>query len=130
MDLLIRFLSYMNCYCRTPTTKSIFTISTIATMIKKIIFSVFVLASLLACTGKNATLEGEAIYKKYCITCHGADGKLGLNGAKDMTVSILTEAERIQLVRKGKNTMTPFEGILSEDQIKAVVAYSMTLKSE
>lgn len=72
--------------------------------------------------------EGEAIFKKYCVLCHGVDGKLGLNGAKDITATVLTEAERITLVTKGKNTMTPFEGILTPEQIQAVVAYTFTLK--
>ena len=72
--------------------------------------------------------EGEQIYKKYCILCHGSDGKLGLNGAKDITASTLTLEERILLVTHGKNTMTPFEGILSEEEIKAVVRYSMSLQ--
>jgi mono/diheme cytochrome c family protein len=39
----------------------------------------------------------------------------------------VTEAERIVQITKGKNTMTPFEGILSPQEIKAVAAYSMTL---
>lgn len=79
-------------------------------------------------TATTAISEGEQIYKKYCILCHGKDGKLGLNGAKDITVSILTLEERVTLVRNGKNTMTPFEGILSEEEMKAVARYSMSLK--
>lgn len=133
MNVLFGITSYpdsLNCYHPTPATKSIFTISFFVTMIKKIILSLFVIAAMLACAGNTNTVEGEAIYKKYCITCHGADGKLGLNGAKDMTISEMTEAERIELVKKGRNTMTPFESILSEEQIKAVVAYSMTLKAK
>jgi len=101
----------------------------------KILTSCFFLALIIACTGKEKTTasagnlaEGEQSYKKYCILCHGADGKLGINGAKDMTLSLLTVEERVALITKGKNTMTPFEGILSEDQIKSVAAYSMTIK--
>ena len=71
---------------------------------------------------------GEKIFKQYCILCHGADGKLGLNGAKDLTATVLSEDERIALVTKGKNTMTPFESILTPDQIRAVVAYTFTFK--
>ena len=71
--------------------------------------------------------DGQAIYKKYCVVCHGVDGKLGLNGSKDITVSKLTEAERVLQITNGKNTMTPFKGILSPEEIKAVAAYSMTL---
>lgn len=72
--------------------------------------------------------NGQAIYKKYCNLCHGVDGKLGVSGAKDITVSQLTEAQRIVLISEGKNTMTPFKGVLSPEEIKAVAAYSMTLK--
>lgn len=88
-----------------------------------------------ACSGGNKTTSaasgsGEAVYKKYCVTCHGMDGKLGLNGSKDLTISKLTAAERIVQVTKGKNTMAPFEGILSPEEIKAVVAYTMTLSGQ
>jgi mono/diheme cytochrome c family protein len=76
----------------------------------------------------NEIAEGEKIFKKYCILCHGVDGKLGLNGAKDITVSQLTFEERVVLITKGKNTMTPFEGILTPGQIRAAATYSMSLK--
>lgn len=89
----------------------------------------------LACGGnpgnqKVAGNQGQEIYKKYCLACHGVDGKLGLNGSKDITVSLLTEAERAEQIRVGKNTMTPFEGILSPAEIKAVAAYTMTLTKQ
>ncbi|MGB4847232.1 MAG: cytochrome c, partial [Saprospiraceae bacterium] len=79
-------------------------------------------------SGAPSVAEGEQVYKKYCILCHGADGKLGINGAKDLTVCKLTLDEREAQVKKGKNAMTPFEGILSETQIKSVASYTMTLK--
>ncbi len=103
-------------------------------MYRSIIISTFALF-VLACggnsTNKGSTaIDGEAIYKKYCVICHGVDGKLGLNGSKDLTVSKVTEAERVVQITKGKNTMTPFEGILSTEEIKAVAAYSMTLTAQ
>lgn len=90
------------------------------------------LMTILACGEKKSNpyagaADGQAIYKKYCVVCHGADGKLGLNGSKDISVSLLTEAQRIEQITNGKNTMTPFKGILSPEEIKAVAAYSMTL---
>ena len=30
---------------------------------------------------------GKKTFETYCILCHGADGKLGLNGSKDLTIS-------------------------------------------
>jgi cytochrome c6 len=76
----------------------------------------------------TASADGEEVYQKYCVLCHGSDGKLAINGAKDITISQLTREERITLIREGKGLMTPFEGILSQDEIEAVVSYSMTLK--
>ncbi len=98
----------------------------------KLMILLFLAVLIIACAGKenNTTAsknDGEAIYKKYCVLCHGIDGKLGLNGSKDITISLLTEAERVVQITKGKNTMTPYEGILSPEEIKAVAAYSMSL---
>lgn len=72
--------------------------------------------------------DGQKIYRTYCITCHGMDGKLELNGAKDLSVSELPLEERITQVTEGKNLMTPFKGILTEEQIQAVSEYTLTLK--
>lgn len=77
--------------------------------------------------GENR-LDGKAIFRKHCVTCHGADGMLGLNGAGDLTKSVLTREARITQITKGKNLMTAFEGILSPEEIRAVAAYSETLK--
>ncbi len=69
---------------------------------------------------------GEKIFRTYCIVCHGVDGKLGLNGAKDLSVSELGLDEKIEQVTKGKGLMTPFEGILSAEQIRQVSEYTLT----
>lgn len=77
---------------------------------------------------EESAVNGQRIFKVSCAICHGNDGKLGANGSKDLTKSILTIDERIQLITKGKNTMPAQEGILSADEIKAVAQYSLTLK--
>ncbi|MEM8906998.1 MAG: c-type cytochrome, partial [Bacteroidota bacterium] len=33
--------------------------------------------------------DGKKIYKKYCVACHGADGQMQLNGAKNFTESTM-----------------------------------------
>jgi cytochrome c6 len=73
-------------------------------------------------------VDGTKLFKQYCELCHGADGKLGANGSKDLSISDFDLNERIAMVTKGKGLMTPFENILSLSEIKAVVEYSMTLK--
>ncbi len=73
---------------------------------------------------------GAKVFQKNCVLCHGIDGKLQFNGAKDITKSTLTLDERILLVTNGRKTMTAFKGILSEKKIKAVAAYTMKMKKE
>jgi cytochrome c6 len=69
-----------------------------------------------------------AVFRQYCITCHGSDGKLGLNGAKDLTVSPLTNEERINIITNGRKMMTPFKEVLSPEEILAVADYTLSLK--
>ncbi len=73
------------------------------------------------------TSEGAELYKKYCTLCHGTDGKKGFNGAKDLTLSTLLVEERVILIRDGKGLMTPYKGLLSEEEIQAVAEFSLTL---
>ena len=80
-------------------------------------------------TTGSASNDGRAIFKKHCVTCHGIDGKLGLNGAKDLSVSTLKEEEKIIQVTIGKGAMNAFKDLLSEAEIKAVVQFTNNLKT-
>ena len=95
-----------------------------------LLFSMMVAVFACAKSGgeKKAPMDGVAIFKKYCVVCHGVDGKLGVANAKDLTASTLSEAERIAIVTNGRNTMTPFKDILSPEEIKLVVQHTLTLK--
>lgn len=108
-------------------------------MYKYILFALLA-ASILACankdqksTGGNTSeskpaIDGVKIFKQNCELCHGADGKLGLNGSKDLSLSTLDLDARVAMVTKGKGVMMPFENILTAQEIKAVAEYSMSLK--
>jgi len=101
---------------------------------KKLLIFLMLAILIYACSNKpdprpvDQAADGQKIYKQYCVVCHGPDGKLGLNGAKDLTISRYTEAERIVQVTEGKGAMTPFKNVLTPEEIKAVVAYTLTLK--
>lgn len=73
--------------------------------------------------------NGEALYKQYCVLCHGADGKKGFGGAGDLTASKLTVEERTVIIREGKGLMTPYKEMLDEAQIRALAEYTLRLKS-
>ena len=73
---------------------------------------------------------GKVLYTQNCAVCHGADGRLGLNGARDLTKSNLNDAGRVYQVTHGSisKKMPAFQGRLTEEQIRQVVEYSLTLR--
>lgn len=75
-----------------------------------------------------ALKNGQAIYNAACAACHGADGKLGVGGAKDLTASTLSHAEKVDMITNGKGLMTPFKGQLTEQEIDAVASYVDSMK--
>jgi cytochrome c553 len=84
--------------------------------------------SILDQNSDTALKNGEAIYNVACVACHGKDGKLGVGGAKDLTASILSHEEKVEMITNGKGLMTPFKGQLSEQEIEAVASYVDSMK--
>jgi cytochrome c6 len=73
-------------------------------------------------------LAGKVLFQKNCRRCHGANGRLGLNGAHDLTRSNLNAFGRTYLVTNGMGKMPAFKKQLTPAQIEAIVQYSLTLK--
>ena len=80
-------------------------------------------------TISESTVNGAELYNKSCVSCHGADGKLALMGAKDLSQSVMDLNAKMEIIKNGKNAMGPFGGILNDEQIKAVAEYTETLKN-
>jgi mono/diheme cytochrome c family protein len=72
--------------------------------------------------------HGKALYLSQCAVCHGNDGKKGLSGAKDLSISELTIVEMHELITNGKNTMPAYGNIYSKEEIDAVIVFVKTLK--
>ncbi len=72
--------------------------------------------------------KGKLIFKQYCVICHGADGKLAVSNATDLSASKLSLEDRITQITNGKGLMTPYKDILSVDQIEAVADYIEVLR--
>lgn len=68
--------------------------------------------------------KGEVVYNAYCSACHGSDGKLQLNEASDLTTSTLSKEEIVHVVTNGREMMTPYKAILSEEEIVAVADFA------
>lgn len=72
--------------------------------------------------------DGGEVYDMYCTLCHGADGTLGINGAKDLTRSTLGRDGMIGIVTYGRNTMAAYNTVLDAAQIEAVVDHVRSFK--
>jgi mono/diheme cytochrome c family protein len=86
--------------------------------------------------------DARALWDANCAQCHGKDGradtKMGKQlSAKDLTdtkvQAAFTDAKATQSIKEGvkengKTTMKAFGGKLTDDEIKALVAYTRTLK--
>jgi mono/diheme cytochrome c family protein len=73
--------------------------------------------------------EGAKIYKQYCLTCHGLYGDMGASGAANLQESKLTLEQRVEVITNGRNTMTGFKTLMSEDKIKLAAQYTFELKN-
>ncbi|MCE4599237.1 MAG: c-type cytochrome [Desulfurococcales archaeon] len=90
-------------------------------------------------TEENETIKlGRQIYETRCASCHGVDGKGVVPGAPDFTNATWWEAELakeglkglVEIVKNGRGAMPPFAGVLSDDEIRAVLAYGMSLAAK
>lgn len=68
-------------------------------------------------------VDAKKKFKNLCAICHGTKGNMEINGAKDLTKSVVTLEEAVAQVYHGKGLMTPFKGILTDAEIVAVSKY-------
>lgn len=69
-----------------------------------------------------ASNDGKSLYEVKCTMCHGADGKLGMSGAKDLSVSILDNAAVKEIIIHGKGAM-PASADVTEEQANSISEY-------
>jgi mono/diheme cytochrome c family protein len=97
---------------------------------------------LLATSMSLRAADAKANWDANCVQCHGKDGKADTKmgkqlNAKDLTdpkvQAAFTDAKATESIKNGvkengKTTMKAFAGKLTDDEIKALVAYVRTLK--
>lgn len=71
-------------------------------------------------------IDAQSLYMAKCVACHGADGKLGAAGAKNLAETKLSVDEVKQQIINGKGAMPPFGNQLTEDEIQAIADYVLT----
>ena len=101
--------------------------------------AIFLVMILLVATATPAAFadDAAALYRAKCASCHGADGKasaigkkMGAKDLQDPEAKKATEAQWIEVTTKGKNKMPKYEGKLTVDQIKQLVAYMKDLSKK
>jgi len=107
--------------------------------------TILVLVATIVCatfTTSSRAADAKALWDANCAQCHGRDGKADTKmgkalSAKDLTdpavQSAFTDAKATASIKNGvkengKTTMKAFAGKLTDDEIKALVAYVRTLK--
>ena len=106
-------------------------------MFKRIVQGVQVAAALVAVTfvvllfanepddAPEPTSLGAQVYADNCAGCHGADGGGGVGPSLLRITDVLpNEADEIAVVTDGRGSMPAWDGRLSADEIRAVVAYT------
>jgi cytochrome c553 len=108
---------------------------------KRVFFLAAIFVSLIL-TGRSMAADAQANWNKHCVKCHSKDGKgntkMGRQaGVKDYTDPKVQEEMKddkaLKTVKagineKGKERMKAYAGDLTDDEIKALIAYMRTFK--
>ena len=74
--------------------------------------------------------KGASLFIMHCASCHGEDGKLGASGAKDLTMSKLSDQEIENILVNGKNAMPPMSVLLeNKENIDLVIKHVKSLRN-
>jgi len=73
-------------------------------------------------------VDSKKLFKIHCSVCHGFNGDMQINGAKNLVKSRISIEEAVAQVYHGKGLMTPYKGVLTDAEIIAVSQYTETLR--
>lgn len=76
-------------------------------------------------------IKGQQIYRVHCANCHGADGKPVWPNAPDFRRGeglLQGDPTLLQSLRMGRAAMPGFAGVLSERDLRDVIAYVRSLR--
>lgn len=76
-------------------------------------------------------IKGQQVYRSYCANCHGSDGRPLWPNAPDFTRAeglLQADSTLLQSLRMGRAAMPGFAGVLSERELRDVIAYVRSLR--
>lgn len=74
---------------------------------------------------------GRGVYEQHCQTCHGEAGRPMDAGTPDFSRGerlFVSDTKLLGKVRSGSGSMPAYRGLLTDDEIRDVVAYLRTLQ--
>ena len=72
--------------------------------------------------------EGQQLYSRYCVQCHGYSGDKGFGGAAKLTLSKLDKDVEFEVIAKGRGKMPAQRAHISDNEIRAIIEYLDILK--
>ena len=99
--------------------------------------TILVAVSLLAAARIASAADAAENWTKNCASCHGKDGsgntvmgkKSGVENYQDAKAQTkFTDAQAIEVIKNGKEKMKAFKEKLTDEEIKALVAYVRAFK--
>lgn len=73
-------------------------------------------------------ISGSQLYMDNCVVCHGVDGKAGMSGATDLSTSVLSHQNTVDVIANGRNGMRAFANQFSKEEIEAITKHIETLR--
>ena len=107
-----------------------------------VVFFVACLAVIAVAANNNRARSAPVLYRKYCVSCHGSDGRAKTSKGKFSHARDLTDAqwhedvsdERIfNSIMNGRNTrgnMPAFANKLNEKEVNSLVSFVRGLKAQ
>jgi len=101
-----------------------------------VVSAIFLFA--VSATFARAQDSGADLYKTSCAQCHGLTGEADTPAGRTFKAHSLntpaalklSDADMLEFTKKGKGNMPAWEEILTDDQLKDVIAYVRTLQSK
>ena len=78
----------------------------------------------------SSTFEGQKIYQRYCVMCHGSNGISTMPNAASFKRGeglFNSDLTLLQRIKSGKNACPAYIGLLKDQEIFDVIAYLRTL---